>query len=313
MENFWKDKKVFLTGGSGFIGSHLLQKLVKLGADVTTTQHVKESPVCWGRYGVLPNFDVKDNMCFYSLLDSGYKPDVVFHLAATAIVLDAEVYPDETFGTNVIGTYNVLRAFPKSTIIVASTDKVYGRSKIPYTESTPLVGTHQIYEATKVAADVMAQAFFHRGQKVAITRACNIFGYDEESTRIIPHIIQSVRKNKVVHLRTSTDYVRDYLYVQDIVSGYLKLGEWRDWSDWAEWQSVAFNFGGHNLSVLDLMNHISEAMGLPIDYVVDGHSKGEIKVQSLDWRLAWDVLGWKPSPFSDGIKKTIDEYLCREV
>lgn len=308
MESFWKGKRVFLTGGSGFIGSHLLHKLLDLGATVFATQHVH--PVERGAIA-LHGFNTADAWQFMDVPQEAF--DIVFHLAATAIVLDAEKYPDETFGTNVVGTYNVLRSFPNSTIIVASTDKVYGRSKIPYTEDTPLAGTHQIYEATKVAADVMAQAFFHRGKKVAITRACNIFGYDEESTRIIPHIIKSIRKNGVVHIRTNPDYVRDYLYVQDIVDGYLKLGEWRHWSDWESWNPVAFNFGGHNLSVMDLMNKISEVMEYSIEYVVDGNSTGEIKAQSLDWRLAWDTLGWQPSSFDTGIRKTINEYLSREV
>lgn len=312
MENsFWKGKKVFLTGGSGFIGSHLLRALCDLGAHVYATQHITpiDEPRCTPLFG----FDISDPMCFDTLWSEVFKPDIVFHLAAYPIVTKAEGNPDEAFATNVAGTYNVLRAFPNTTMIVASTDKVYGRAPVPYTEDTPLLGTHQAYEATKVAADVLAQSFFYRGQKLAITRACNIFGYDKESTRIVPHIITSILKNETIRLRSGVDYFRDYLYVDDIVEGYLKLGEWRHWSDWEDWQSVAFNFGGHNLSVLDLINLISEAMSVVPNFALVGGSNKEIKSQSLDWSLAYGILGWQPSSFYYGIRETIDEYVREEI
>ena len=82
---------------------------------------------------------------------------------------------------------------------------------------------------------------------------------------------------------------------------------------WESWNPVAFNFGGHNLSVMDLMTKISEVMDYGITYVVEESSKGEIKSQSLDWRLAYDILGWQPSSFDGGIRKTINEYLSREI
>lgn len=312
MENsFWQNKKVFLTGGSGFIGSHLLHALCDLGAHVYATQHITpiDEPRCTPLFG----FDISDPMSFDAVWSEVFKPDIVFHLAAYPIVTKAEDNPDEAFATNVAGTYNVLRAFPNTTIIVASTDKVYGRAPVPCSEDTPLLGTHQAYEATKTAADVLAQSFFHRGEKVAITRACNIFGYDKESTRIVPHIITSILKNETIRLRSGVDYFRDYLYVGDIVEGYLKLGEWRHWSDWGDWQPVAFNFGGHNLSVLDLINIISEAMGVTPNYEVVGNSTNEIKNQQLDWSLAYEVLKWIPSPFSMGIKETICEYTREEI
>jgi nucleoside-diphosphate-sugar epimerase len=101
--------------------------------------------------------------------------------------------------------------------------------------------------------------------------------------------------------------------VQDIVDGYLKLAMWRHVMPWDGWNPVAFNFGGHNLSVYDLMYLISQVMDYNLTYVVEESSKGEIKAQSLDWRLAYDTLGWQPSSFDDGIRKTIDEYLSREI
>jgi len=306
MENsFWKGKRVFLTGGSGLIGSNLLSKLLDLGAVVFATQHIH--PIKDRRAIALHGFDITDAFQFLDVPNEIF--DVVFHLAAYPIVTKSENNPDAAFGINVIGTYNLLRAFPNTTLIVASTDKVYGRAKVPYTEETPLLGTHQVYEATKTAADVLAQSFFHRGQKVAITRACNIFGYDEEFTRIVPHIINSLWKDAPIVLRSGADYVRDYLYVDDIVNGYLKLGEWRYWSDWADWQPIAFNFGGHNKSVEELIYHISGMMGKVPEINIIGDSKDEIKVQSLDWTLALDILGWQPSDFDEGLLETIHQYV----
>ena len=309
--SFWQNKKVFLTGGSGFIGSNLLHTLCDLGAHVYATEHITpiDEPRCTPLFG----FDIADSSSFDEIWAERFKPDIVFHLAAYPIVTKAENNPDGAFEMNVVGTYNVLRAFPNTTMIVASTDKVYGRAPVPYTEQTPLLGTQQVYEATKTAADVLAQSFFYRGQKLAITRACNIFGYDKESTRIVPHIITSILKNETILLRSGVDYFRDYLHVDDIVEGYLMLAEWRHWSDWEDWHPVAFNFGGHNLSVFDLINLISEAMGVTPNYQVVGNSTNEIKNQQLDWSLAYEVLRWIPSPFSMGIKKTIDEYVREEI
>lgn len=309
MANFWKGKRVFLTGGSGLIGSALLSKLLDLGATVFATQHVHE--VKDNRAVRFTGFDITDAFQFMDVPQEAF--DVVFHLAAYPIVTKSEDNPDTAFGVNVVGTYNVIRSFPHSTIVVASTDKVYGRAPIPYNEDTPLLGTHQIYESTKTAADVLAQSFFYRGQKIAITRACNIFGYDEESTRIVPHIIVSLLRENIIQLRSGCQFTRDYLHVDDIVTGYLRLAEWRHWTDWANWQSPAFNFGGHNFGVCELIEKIADIMGVEPLYNVVGGGDEEIMSQSLDYGLVKHILNWEPRNFEIGMRKTIEEYSRKVV
>ena len=186
MENMagLKGKTVLVTGGTGFIGGHLVEKLHTLEANVIV------SDICLNPHSYFiinglhrkTSFEVSDirgQEDVYNLY-SKHKPDFVVHLAAQTIVTDAYLNPVETLETNINGTINILevsKKFPSiNTIIVASSDKAYGKTEKPYNESFPLKGDHP-YDVSKSAADLICSAYYKTYETpVVITRFGNVYG-----------------------------------------------------------------------------------------------------------------------------------------
>src|SRR3989338_6269275 len=274
-------KNVLVTGGAGFIGSHLVNKLIEKGHKVI----------------------VIDN------LSSGRKenPNVVFHLAAQPLVDEAYKNPFLAIETNVMGTVNVLEACRKKgsmdSIVVVSSDKAYGKSKeLPYKEHFPLKGDHP-YDASKSAADLIAQTYFSTyGLPIVITRFSNVFGPgDLNFSRIIPGAIKAVIKNKEFLIRSDGKMIREYTYVKDIADGCIKLIENKD-----KVLGQAFNFGSKNIfSVIDVVKRTEKILGQKINYKILNTAQNEIPEQYLDWTKAKKFLNWQPeTTFENGIKET---------
>lgn len=301
---------VLVTGGTGFVGSHLVEELVKQHARVIipvrsfdpysyfATQKLNQK-------AVLVNVDIKN---FTQVMDIVTKYDIrtIFHLAAQAIVETAYHNPRETYATNVMGTVNVLesaRLYSKvKAIVVASSDKAYGKKGQRYVESDPLRGDHP-YESSKSAADLIAQTYFKTYQlPVVITRFGNIYGEgDLNFSRIIPGIMQSIITNKPLSIRSNGKFVRDYLYVKDVARGYLLLA-----GSIAKIKGEMFNFGSDDtLSVLDLIKLTSRTLRRPIPYRIMNIAINEIPYQSLDYTKIRQALGWQPRYSLTGTLKQI--------
>ena len=151
----WKKKKVFVTGGTGFIGTHLCKKLIELGADLWVVRHERiPSFPCNSIYVDLREYDDYLAHWFQSI-----RPEVVFHLAAQPIVLPQIAEEADTIKTNINGTYNILHvakgAKPKSFVHI-STDKVYGDAS-PITKDTELNGVKHPYNVSKLSGDLLAR------------------------------------------------------------------------------------------------------------------------------------------------------------
>jgi len=291
-------KNILVTGGCGFIGSHLVEKLLILGANViVTNQDINPNSYFFknslNRKSVLVQVDVKD---FKRTLDviSKYEIVYVFHLAAQSIVSTAFINPLETFESNIMGTVNILescRLYGKvKGIIVSSSDKAYG--KIPRARETdPLVGNHP-YESSKSAADLIAQTYFVTYKlPVVVTRFGNTYGEgDLNFSRIIPGIMEAVVKNKILKIRSDGKYVRDYVYVGDITSALITILKSIN-----KTKGEAFNVSSlENLSVVDLVKKVGKILNVRIRYKILNEAVNEIPTQSINFIKIVKHLGWKP-------------------
>ena len=289
--------KVIVTGGTGFIGSHLVEALVNLGAKVFVIDIVCDPSSYFARQ----RLDKKVHLEFINIAKknkikkffSSIQPDFIFHLAAEAIVNNSYDNPYKTFQTNIMGTVSVLEAARdlKSTkgIIVASSDKAYGKTKKAYTEDSPLKGDHP-YDVSKSATDLIAQTYHKTyGLPIVVTRFGNVYGEgDMNMDRIIPGICEAIIKNKILMIRSDGKYVRDYIYVKDVVDGYIFLAERID-----KIKGEAFNFSSSDsFSVLDLIKKVEEIMQTKIKYKILNTARNEIPYQHLDNKKI-KKLGWR--------------------
>ncbi len=298
-KNF-KNKNILITGGTGFVGSHLVEELIQLGANVVTTFQTI-NPLSYfftqelDKKTSMVNIDICDYEKVFDIVTK-FNTDYIFHLAAQPIVEVAYYNPKRTLYSNILGTVNILesaRLFPKvKAVIVASSDKAYGKlEKGKYIENDPLRGDHP-YEVSKSSADLICYSYFKTYQlPVVITRFGNIYGEGDLSfSRIIPGIIKSMLTNEPLLIRSDGKFVRDYLYVKDVVSGYIIL-----LNNIRKIKGEAFNFGSdESLSVIEVLNLTQKLLSRKISYKILDIEKNEIPYQSLNYSKIKKTLGWKP-------------------
>lgn len=314
---FWRNKNVFITGCTGFLGGYLSEALIKSGANVVGLVRDYLPNANLFREKSLSKMSIVngslENLETIERVLGEYEIDTVFHLAAQAIVGVANRNPLSTFQANILGTWNILEACRRSPlikrIIVASSDKAYGDQKeLPYDESMPLQGKHP-YDVSKSCADLIAQSYYYTyGLPLCITRCGNLYGGgDLNFNRIIPQTIKSIIQNEPPVIRSDGSFVRDYFYVEDAVQAYLLLAEKME-----ELQlfGEAFNFSNElPLTVLELVNEIIRLMNSELKPVTLNQGSNEIKHQYLSAQKARNLLQWKPAfAMEEGLKKTIAWY-----
>jgi len=318
LKNYWKNKNVFITGATGFLGSWLTKYLLEENANITALVRdwVPKSKLLSDNSMNQINI-VRGNIEDYLLLEriiNEYEINIVFHIAAQTIVGIANNNPLSTFESNVKGTWNILEACRKATsvkkVIVASSDKAYGDQEIlPYNESTPLTGRHP-YDVSKSCADLICRSYYETYKlPVCVTRCGNFYGGgDLNFNRIIPGTIRSILNNDPPVIRSDGSFIRDYFYIEDAVLAYLLLAEkMDDKSLYGE----AFNFSNEiQITVLDLVNKIIDLMGSNLKPVIINEATNEIKHQYLSAKKAKELLGWKSEyDLNIGLQKTISYYI----
>ncbi|HPH95611.1 MAG TPA: GDP-mannose 4,6-dehydratase [Anaerolineaceae bacterium] len=316
--NFWQDRPTFVTGGSGLVGSWLVQRLLDAGADVIclVRDWVPQSELfqhdLMSRVKVVRG-DVRDREVLERALGE-YEANTVIHLAAQAIVGIANRNPISTFETNIQGTWNLLEACRRSPsvrqVVVASSDKAYGdQDKLPYDESTPLQGNHP-YDVSKSCADLIAHTYaVTYGLPVAITRCGNFYGGgDLNWNRIIPGTIRSLVRGQRPVIRSDGRYIRDYFYVEDGAAAYMLLAE--KLAQNPALKGEAFNFSNEiQVSVLDLVKRVSGLMQSPLEPDVRCEASNEIRHQYLSAAKARSLLDWQPLfDLDEGLRRTIAWY-----
>jgi CDP-glucose 4,6-dehydratase len=310
--------RALVTGARGFAASWLAKALLEHGAEVTSVDREGSSPTGLELLGIASEVndvvaDLRDRDAVGELLRSN-RIDSVFHLAAQALVGDANASPVPTFETNVEGTWVLLEACREAEVgrvVVASSDKAYGpHDQLPYTEDSALQPVFP-YDVSKAATDLIARSYWHTYRlPVAVTRFANLYGGgDRNFSRLIPETATAVLDGRRPIIRSDGSPERDFLYVEDAARAYLAiadaLGEERAAGE-------AFNAGwGRPHSVREVVDLICELGPNDVDpdYRGAGNPSGEIDRQYLDSTKIRERIGWRPEvELREGLWKTLEWY-----
>lgn len=310
---------IFVTGGTGFAGSHLVEELLNEGARVITSYQTLNPQSYFITSGlqnktIMVPMDIIDFKKVHDVITK-LNVDYIFHLAAQPLVEVAYYNPLRTLESNIMGTANILesaRLFSHvKGVIVASSDKAYGKlTKEQYVETDPLQGDHP-YDVSKSATDLLVNTYYKTyGLPVVTTRFGNIYGEgDLNLSRIIPGIMKSILLSQELPIRSDGTFVRDYLYVKDVVRGYLMLAK-----NIEKVKGEAFNFGSDDtLSVIDLLETIEKTLDLKIPYTILNQAKNEIPYQSLNYTKIKKTLGWKPNHTVKSTAKQIKAWYKKHI
>lgn len=324
--NIYKNKKVFLTGHTGFKGSWLTLWLELLGAKVLGySLEPNTNPSMFYEL----NIERHCKSIFGDILDSenlektmsDFKPDIVFHLAAQPLVRLSYSEPVLTYKTNVIGTLNVLEAARKTksvkTFVNITTDKCYENKEVNrgYKEDEPM-GGYDMYSSSKGCVEIMSSSYRRSflqcddSMAMATARAGNVIGGgDWALDRLIPDCIRYINDNKPIEIRNPIA-VRPWQHVMEPLSGYLLLGQklFESGNVYAQ----GFNFGPKEnciLKVADVAKKVVEYYGKGEVIVNKKDDLHEANLLMLNIDKAKNVLGWEPTYSAyTAIEKTVDWY-----
>ncbi|HEY7568993.1 MAG TPA: GDP-mannose 4,6-dehydratase [Gemmatimonadaceae bacterium] len=315
----WTNARVFVSGATGLLGSHLTAELVRRGATVIclVRDWVPDSEAVSA--GTLDRCrvvrgELEDSEVVLRALNE-HEVDTIFHLGAQTIVGTASRSPLSTFESNIKGTWVLLEAARAlggriERIIVASSDKAYGEhEKLPYTEDTPLVGRFP-YDVSKSCADLISLAYAASFKlPVAVTRCGNLYGGgDLNFNRLVPGTIRSALLDESPVIRSDGTFVRDYFYVKDAVDAYLALAERMGEPGFV---GEAFNFGTETpMSVTAMAQKILEVLGKPhLPLTIRNQATNEIQRQYLDCAKARRRMHWEPKyTLDDSLRDTAQWY-----
>jgi dTDP-glucose 4,6-dehydratase len=309
----WACQTVLVTGAGGFIGSHLVERLVALGARTRGLVHYNST----GSKGWLNTSPVSDDIeiifgdiCDRDSLRQAVKGvDVVFHLAALIGIPYSYHAPLSYLRQNIEGTVNVLQSaleFGVKLVVHTSTSEVYGTARyVPIDEGHPLQGQSP-YAASKIGADKWAEAF-HRsfGLPVTILRPFNTFGPRQSARAIIPTIITQALTQSEVHLG-SLEPRRDFNFITDTVDGFIRIAEF------PEAVGQVINIGsGREMSIGDLATTILNLTEMKKPILSDKERirphLSEVERLWADCKKAHEIIGWQPKcTLSDGLFRTIE-------
>jgi CDP-glucose 4,6-dehydratase len=311
-------KRALVTGGHGFVASHLARALLERGDAVTVLDLAPPPLSGLELQGVAPEVElVEAHLCDRERVEAAVVAgefEVVFHLAAQTLVGPAMADPAATFEANVRGTWTLLEACRRAEVpalVVASSDKAYGPSdELPYRERMQLRPASP-YEASKAAADAIALSYWPAfGLPLAVTRFANIYGGgDLNFSRLIPEAVAAVLDGSRPAIRSDGSPERDFLHVDDAVSAYLAIEHATGAGGPAA--GAAFNAGGERPhSVAEVVETIAALAGGGLDPEYGpGNPAGEIDRQFVDSTRLRELTAWTPAvALDDGLTRTLEWY-----
>lgn len=320
LKSFYKKRKVFVTGHTGFKGSWLVSALLSFGAKVygySIIDHNKKHYQKFCDYKKVKNFygNILDDKKLYSAINKS-KPDMIFHLAAQPLVSESYVKPKLTIKTNVNGTLNVIESVRKikkiKSVVIITSDKCYQNNEVlrGYKE-TDRLGGDDPYSASKAAAEIIFNAYLKsklinlNNLGVATARAGNVIGGgDWSKNRIIPDCAKSILKNKKLVIRNPNS-TRPWQHVLEPISGYLILG--KKLRNNPKLYSSSYNFGpsvSQTLSVKRVVNIFFQEIGIRKKIFKSKSKFKESKLLKLNSYKSNKRLNWKNTW---GMKKSIKE------
>ena len=309
-------KTVVVTGAGGFIGSHVIERLVRDGASVRAMLRYT-SRGQRGALDLLPA-DVADSVAitlgdvrdFDAVREVMRGADAMFHLAALVGIPYSYEHPQEVIDTNIVGTSNVLLAAKElgtvERIVLTSTSEVYGSAlRVPMDEEHPLQAQSP-YSATKIAGDALGVSFQRSfGLPVTIVRPFNAYGPRQSARAVIPTIIAQAVIGANLKLGTLTT-TRDFTYVEDTARAFIEIGA----ADAALGEIV--NAGsGREVAISDVVRKIAEITGRELDVETDEQrlrpEKSEVSRLLSDSSKADRLAGWRAeTSLDDGLRQTVD-------
>jgi len=311
----WQNKKVVITGSEGFIGSHLTERLVKLGAKVTAFILYNS----FNTYGWIDTFkkEIKNNIKIFvgdirdeaSVRKALKDQDIIFHLAALIAIPYSYYAPRSYFETNVLGTLNIMQSvkeFEPIKVIHTSTSEVYGTALYtPIDENHPLQGQSP-YSASKIGADKVVESFYRSFNiPVAVIRPFNTYGPRQSARAVIPTIISQALTKEEIKLG-NIHAVRDMSYIKDTVNGFVKIAQSN--------KSVGevINIGsGRGLTIKEVVEIVAKLLNKNMKIKIDKGrirpKKSEVEVLICDYRKAKKIINWTPKfNFEEGLAETIE-------
>ena len=308
-----KNQTVLVTGGGGFIGSRLCERLVQSDANVRAfVRYTSRAEIGLLRFlepDILKKIEIirGDLRDFSAVAQSLRGVDIVFHLGALISIPYSYVHPVETVQTNVLGTLNILEACRKSgaKLVHTSTSEVYGTAlRVPIDEDHPLQGQSP-YSASKIGADKLVESYFRSfGLPTMTVRPFNTYGPGQSTRAVIPTIITQALAGGVVRLG-NLDAIRDFTYLDDTVEGFLLTAQ----AD--TWNGETYNLGsGEEISIGAIAALIFRLMGKQAEIQLEKSrlrpEKSEVLRLISDNRKAKLELGWQPTVgMEEGLQRTI--------
>jgi len=322
MDNFFEDKKVLITGHTGFKGAWLSLVLSLYGSQVSG---LSDMSVVSGFYKILKEKNIFSKEFIGDINDKQFLEesfsvenyDLVFHLAAQGIVSQAKNNPHKTITTNILGTYNILNIVNQKldikTLVIATTDKVYEDHHLENKEDSKL-GGQEFYSASKASSEHIINAFINTEKRnnlnIGIVRAGNVLGGgDYGKDRILTDIINSLNENSKIILR-NPDAIRPWQYILDSIFGYLKVAKY----SFTQKKDDVFNLNGelnNTYTVEKIVNSFINLWKSDIKVEIGFEKEArfyESKVLTIDSTKAKKILNWETKYNIEEICQSIVEY-----
>ena len=316
---------VLVTGGAGYIGSHMVQALRRAGYRMVAVDDLSEGHLAAVQHGDLVQEDLLDRGALRAIF-LRHRPSAICHFAASCKVAESMEHPIQYYRNNVLGTLNLLQAALETgvpRIIFSSTAAVYGNpAEVPVTEEHPTLPVSPYGWSKLICERILMDAALAHGLRYVIFRYFNAAGADIAShlgedhrpeTHLIPLALKAAHFQDQDLEIYGDDYdtkdgtcIRDYVHVQDLVEAHLRGLEYLEEGG----ENVVLNLGtGSGYSILEVVEAVKAATGLEVPYSMKARRPGDPAILVASNTKAKEVLGWEPTQDLDQIMSSAYEFL----